>query len=138
MKRSPEIESLVREFYDTMKRGDADGVADLIAQGDTVLGIGTDPTEWWEGHAKVASVWKAQMEAMGGGIELVGGNPRAQESGEVGWFADQVSFLLPDGTQVPTRLTGVAIRDEGRWRLVQSHISIGIPNEEAVGKELPT
>jgi ketosteroid isomerase-like protein len=138
MQRSSEVESLVREFYDAMKRGDSAGLEALIAQGDTVLCIGTDPTEWWEGHAKVASVWKDQMEAMGGGIELVGGDPRGQESGEVGWFADRPSFLLADGTQVPTRLTGVATRDGGRWRLVQAHISIGIPNEEAVGKELPT
>jgi ketosteroid isomerase-like protein len=138
MQRSPEMESVLREFYDGMKRGDAGAVGDLVAAGDEVLCIGTDPVEWWEGHDKTVQVWKEQMDAMGGGIELVGGNPRAYESGDVGWFQDRPSFLLPGGSEVPTRLTGVATRQGGRWKLVQVHISIGIANEEAVGRELPT
>ena len=138
MKRSSGVESMVRDFYDAMKRGDAGALADLVADGDDVLTIGTDPEEWWEGHDRTAAVWKAQIEAMGGSIELVGGNPRAHESGDVGWFADRPSFVLPGGTEVPTRLTGVATREGGRWRLIQAHISMGVSNEEAVGRELPT
>jgi len=39
---------------------------------------------------------------------------------------------------VPTRLTGAAIRESGVWKLIQTHISVGVANEEAIGHELPT
>src|SRR2546429_261504 len=104
MNSSADIESVVREFYDAMKRGDSTAISQLIAPKDEVLFIGTDPGEWWEGHGVATSAMAAQLEAMGGGIELVGGSPSAYESGDVGWFADRPSFRLPDGTDVSTRL----------------------------------
>jgi ketosteroid isomerase-like protein len=138
MQRSSDVESLVREFYDAMRRGDATALGRLIADHDEVLFIGTDPAEWWEGHDTVIATMRDQMEAMGGGIELVGGDPRGFQSGDLGWFADRPSFRLSDGTEVPTRLTGVASRQSDQWRVVHSHISVGVSNEEAVGRDLPT
>lgn len=138
MERSGQIESLVRDMYDAMKRGDAPGVAGLLANDASVLMIGTDPDEWWSGRDRISEVFRDQVEAMGGSIELVGGDPQGYAVGDAGWFADRPAFKLPDGTEVPTRLTGAAIREAGEWKLIQTHISVGVANEEAIGHELPT
>ena len=43
---------------------------------------------------------------------------------------------LPDGTEIPFRITGVYHQENGEWKVVQWHASIGISNEEAIGQEL--
>ena len=50
--------------------------------------------------------------------------------------ADRPKFRLPDGTEIPLRMTFVFVREEGEWKVAQQHISIGVPNEQIVGQEL--
>jgi hypothetical protein len=35
------------------------------------------------------------------------------------------------------RIAGVCNKENGEWKMVQSHASIGIPNSEAFGYALP-
>jgi len=35
-----------------------------------------------------------------------------------------------DGRRVPVRLTAVLHQEDGDWKAVQSHASIGVPNEQ--------
>jgi hypothetical protein len=49
---------------------------------------------------------------------------------------DQPKFRLPDGKEIQARFTTVFHREHGEWRIVQHHVSIGVPNEEAIGKAL--
>jgi hypothetical protein len=44
---------------------------------------------------------------------------------------------MPDDTEITFRFTGVFEREVGDWKLVHSHGSIGVPNEAAIGRELP-
>ncbi len=60
----------------------------------------------------------------------------AFEEGTVGWVADQGTFRMPDGTEVPFRMTVVVHREDGDWKVVQEHASIGVRNEDALGVEL--
>jgi len=137
MERSEVIETLVSKVYEAMKRGDAGAVVSLIATGSASLVIGTDPDEWRSGAEAVKAALKAELDAMGG-IDLVGGQPEGYSVGTVGWFADRPALRLPDGSRVPVRLTGVAVLEGNAWKLVQTHVSVGVPNEEVVGRELPT
>jgi hypothetical protein len=134
MERSAELEQFVSDFYDSLKSGAVDRLDAAVSQ--EVLGIGTDPDEWWEGET-FTKTWKAQMEAMGGTMPIAPGSLVAYREGNVGWFADRPAFDLPGG-QVPFRLTGVAVKEGDDWKIVQVHASIGIPNAESVGVELPT
>jgi len=119
-----------------MRRGDTDLILSLISTEDGLIWIGTDPDEWWTGYGQVAEVFRAQLEALGG-FEIVGEDPRGYHQGDVGWVADHASVRLPDGAEIPIRLTAVARRENTRWRFVQCHASVGITNEQAFGKELP-
>ena len=49
-------------------------------------------------------------------------------AGDTGWFADQVTLVFPAKT-IPLRMTGVAVRQDGTWRLVQLHVSAAVSDE---------
>jgi ketosteroid isomerase-like protein len=136
MERSDELRDLFLGFYEALANGDVAFFDRHFSREADVRGIGTDPQEWWSGP-RVAEVFKEQIEAMGGSMVLKPGDPEAYVEGSVGWVADQATLTLPDGGELPVRFTGVLHREDGEWRFVQSHGSLGVANEESFG-ELPT
>jgi hypothetical protein len=72
---------------------------------------------------------------VGAGITVVPGDTRGYREGDIGWVASRAAFRLPDGTEVPARMTAVFRRESGDWKVVQGHASIGVGNEEATGVE---
>jgi ketosteroid isomerase-like protein len=136
MKRSPELEAMLRRFYTAMAAGDAASIRRMTSREPGVLAIGTDPGEWWSGFDAIVQAFEAQMADWEGGIPIRGGDIEAYSEGTVGWVADRPVLHLPDGTDVTLRLTAVLHIEDGEWKFVQSHASIGVPNEEAVGREL--
>jgi len=131
MNRSPELCDLLARFYEALASGDASFIDRHFSVTDAARGVGTDPAEWWQG-ARVSGAWKEQLEAMGGSMPLVAGDPEAYVEGTVGWAADRPTLQLPGGA-VGVRLTAVFHREEGEWKLVQLHGSLGVPNEQASG-----
>ena len=70
------------------------------------------------------------------GLQFLAGNIQAHSEGSVGWFADQPTLKMADGSEAPARITGVFRREEGAWKLVQFHFSVGVQNEEALSTEV--
>ena len=134
---SAEVKASVLAFYDALG-GDNSALDRLVSSADQALVVGTDPAEWLVGHATITSIIKAQMADMGGGFQFEAGNVQAYREGGIGWAADQPKLNMPDGSSVPMRLTGVFHNEDGGWKAVQLHLSIGVGNEEALGKELTT
>jgi hypothetical protein len=58
--------------------------------------------------------------------------PVGYEEGSLGWVVDQPAFVFPDGSAMQTRCTAVMRQEEGRWKLVHMHLSVGVPDEEVV------
>jgi ketosteroid isomerase-like protein len=135
MQQDAGVRDALKMFYEAFASGDASRVAELIAA-DAVM-IGTDPDEWWTDRDAMMRVWEAQRDATGGELSIRGGDPVAFSDGDVGWAADRPILALPDGSELPFRFTVVFRRENGRWKMVQSHSSIGVPNEDAIGQELP-
>jgi hypothetical protein len=50
----------------------------------------------------------------------------------VGWGVDNPSFVLPDARYLPTRLTAVLHHEDGEWKIVHLHFSVGVPDEQAI------
>jgi ketosteroid isomerase-like protein len=136
MQRVPTLERATRTIFEAMRRGDADAVAELIADEAEVVWIGTDPQEYWHGHDTMVRVFQAQLGATGG-FPIDGVDPVAYGTDDVAWVSDQPSMQLPDGSAMPFRITGVARSEPAGWKFVQFHVSIGVANEDALGSELP-
>jgi ketosteroid isomerase-like protein len=135
MERSSEAEGVLEQIYKALQAGDVDALSGYLDE-DIVL-IGTDPEEWWEGKDDAVRIFRAQAEELGGGFPIEAGQPTAFALGDVAWFANRPAFVV-EGERIPCRHTGVLRRADAGWRLVSSHISIGVANEEAMGEELTT
>jgi hypothetical protein len=135
MERSNELRDLVLRTYEAMASGDVSFYDRRLSRQDGVLIIGSDPNEWWSGYDTITQVFKAQMREMGG-VSCLPGDPQAYSMGDVGWVADRPRFRLPDGTELPVRMSIVFAKEDGEWKVTHQHISVGVPNEKLVGQEL--
>lgn len=131
MKKSNELRNLVLSGYKAMQDGDVGWWERHLSQSGGALMIGTDPNEWWAGYAAIREAVRSQVEGLAG--STIEGDPQAYVEGTVGWYADNIRWKLPNGAVLAARVTGVCTEENGEWKFLQSHFSIGVPNEEAFG-----
>jgi SnoaL-like protein len=130
MRPSEDIRQGILRFYERFSAGDPDGFDAGLARTDGVSVIGTAPEE---GHDNREDWVKAYREGIAAaGLRLEGTAPRGYEEGSVGFGTDRPSFVLPDGSRLPTRLTAVLRREDDDWKVVHLHFSVGVPDEEAI------
>lgn len=132
MTTSNEAADTVRSFYEVMAAGDAEAITRMYSDDARAVLIGSDPGEWWEGGAQIKSALREQLD--GGGLSVRTGAPRVVQTGDVAWFADRPVFVTPDGQEFACRLTGVLHREEGEWRIVHTHASLGVADAEVFGQ----
>jgi adenylate cyclase len=136
MEQSDELRDLTLRFYEAAATGDLPFFERHVSRQEGAVFVGTDPNEWWEGFEAFVEAMRAQSEAMGG-MQIVAGQLQAYQEGGIGWVIDRdASFRLPDGTEIPFRNTVVFRREDGEWKLVHEHASIGIRNEEMFGEDV--
>ncbi len=138
MEQSDELKDLTRRFYEATATGDLSFIERYVSRREGTVFVGTDPGEWWEGVEAFVEAMRAQSEAMGGsGLQIVAGQLQAYREGSVGWAIDRDAlFRLPDGTEVPFRNTIVFLQEDGEWKAVHGHTSIGVRNEEMFGEDV--
>jgi ketosteroid isomerase-like protein len=136
MEQAAELRDVMRRCYDAIARGEAAALEGLFTRGEDVVVIGTDPREWWTGRERAVGTFTTQVREMGGQLQAAPGELRAGAEGAVGWVADNPTFRLADGTELPLRITAVFRREDGAWRCAQWHASMGVSNEEAIGQDL--
>jgi ketosteroid isomerase-like protein len=138
MEHSEELRDLTLRFYKASATGDLSFFDRHVSRQEGAEFIGTDSNEWWEGLEALREAARTQSEAIeGGGLQIVGGQLQAYSEGNVGWVIDRnASFRLPDSTQIPFRNTGVFRREDGEWKLVHGHTSIGVRSEELFGEDV--
>jgi len=128
MDRSPDVERLAVAWLAGMKAGDAAAVAGLFAEHEATTVIGNGADQWFTGDAYTG---RRLRDSLGehGGIPFEPGSLTGWAAGEVGWFAGQMTIVFP-ATTIPLRMTGVAVRQDGAWRLVQLHVSAAVSDED--------
>lgn len=126
MSPSTEIRDTMLEFYRRMLAGEAEAANDLISRDPAMIFIGS-AGEWLDDQATL----RAGTQVPGEGVEA-GPNPIGFANGDVGWFADQPSWLFADGSRAEMRLSAVLQREAAGWRIVHVHMSIAVPDNECV------
>jgi len=122
------MRALCGELFDAHQRLDPEAIKQLYAAQPNGI-------YFWErdlayDFTRVAKTIDAIATSVTG-LALTPGEFRAGGSGKIGWFA--VTFhadrTLPDGRTFPVdgRLTTIAAKFEGRWRIVHDHASIPMP-----------
>jgi hypothetical protein len=131
-----EDEELKQLYLDVTNENSKDAERRYRSNDPGTIGIGTDPDEWTEGPEQAARL--DDVLAQEGADTIVarpGANPRAFSEGSVGWVVDRGAFVLPNGEERPFRLTLVVHREDDTWKVVHSHTSFGVPNDETPSME---
>jgi hypothetical protein len=129
IERSPEVEQSMREAFAMMQRGDIEGLVARTSSQPGVMMIGSDPTEWYAGREAIEGMAR---DAAAGGSDMPTSaldEIEGYRDGDLG-FANIRGTWSMGGSSVPFRLTTVVHLEDGAWKAVQSHASIGVPNEE--------
>ncbi len=134
MRRSAGVEAIIEQLYDVMRGCDPKEVEQLLSE-DLTVAIGTDEEEWETGHAAAVAGFLTQTQTVGV-LTVRAGSPRGYSDGLFGWFEDRALVTFPDGESAAIRVTGVVRHQNGRWRLVQLHTSVGLPNAD-FGLDVP-
>jgi hypothetical protein len=117
-------------FYERFSAGDPDAFADGISEAPGVSVIGSGPDEGHDDRADWIAAYEQGVAAAG--LRLEGDDPRGYEEGSLGWGIDRPAFVLPDGGRLPTRLTAVLRHEDGEWKVVHLHFSVGVPDQDAI------
>ena len=131
MERSDELRDLMLATFEAYSSGDTSSIDRLVSHQDGVRLIGSDPNEWFEGE-QVVEVLKQEMQD---NIVRVSspGEVEAFVEGTVGWASSRPTWTLENGREVSTRWTAVFRQEDGEWKMVQAHTSVGVPNEDLFG-----
>jgi ketosteroid isomerase-like protein len=127
--RSPEIEEMTRDTIEAMARSDIGVIERRTSRDGCVLSIGSDASEWAEGFEEIMRLFRESTPEGEMGVRAGLSEVKAFREGSVGWVAARGWFEI-DGNRVPVRLTGVLHQEDGEWKAVQNHASIGVPNEQ--------
>jgi SnoaL-like protein len=108
---------------------------DALSADPGVLIIGSDPAEWWDRPDDLRRAVETQSEELQG-LTVTVSHSEGWVEGGIGWAAARADVALAEGQSVGLRITATLARRNGGWKIVQAHISVGVANEEVVGKEL--
>ena len=138
MDRSSKVKEAMLHFYDHASTGNVHGIENLFTRQPGLIGIGTDPKEYWVGYETCVRMMRTQIQELGGQMPIKAGDIQALAEGTVGWVADRATCPLPDGSSIPLRITAVFHQEGSEWKMVQLHCSVGAANADVLGKELTT
>lgn len=125
---------MVRRWFEALRQRDFETAAALFHRGEHGRYIGSDEHEWWRGIGFVDAYPQHQNELPEFTIDLE--EIEAYESGPVGWAAIKTRSVFGQEQPCSLRATFVFALDSGFWRIVQSHLSVAVPNTQVLGVEM--
>jgi ketosteroid isomerase-like protein len=125
-----EVRKVIEETLKALNAGDAARLRSMLSERFDGAHIGTDAEEWETSKQIVDAV-----AAAGGAddIQAVADDVDIHILGDVAWAEGHGRFTRAGGGEWPARMTSVLIRENGQWKFVQSHASIGVPNADIFG-----
>jgi len=121
-----EVRTAVGELIDAQNAGDAERLRSLLSERPDATHIGTDAGEWWTSK----ELFDAAAAGDDGDIQVVTDDLHVHVQGDVAWVEGRGRFTNRSGGETPVRMTGVLVREHGRWAMAQSHASIAVPNAD--------
>lgn len=133
MEASTELCDIIVGWFDSVARGDTSWLDRHISHQDSVRLIGTDSSEWLAG-ARAAQFLREEVGAIGGQVRVAHGEVEAYREGGVGWGVARPTITLPNGQSFSPRWSAVFHQENGDWKAVQVHASVGLANEQLFGE----
>lgn len=128
MSNDPQIEMEVKSFFNKFvnaySKEDIERYLNLFSQDENLVMLGT-AEKWlgWEEYHNAPAQEKERFEEISLSYDWL----KIGSHGSVAWIASEVKVTLKVGVEImtiPARLTGVLIKKEDQWKIVQGHISV--------------
>ena len=125
-----EVRAVLDELIEAQNAGDVERVRSLLSERPDAVHVGTDEQEWWTSRQFVDDIAAADG---GDDIRAVADDIDVHVQGDVAWAEGRGRFTSTGGDERPVRMTAVLAREDGQWKVVQSHASIGVANADLFG-----
>ena len=132
MQPSPEIEAIIRDWFAAVANADPSWLDRHLSTDAKLRIIGTDPAEWLQGK-QAQELLHADLAALGGNASFFVQQSEGYAEGDIGWGAAAFTITLPNELQISPRWSAVFHREDGQWKAVQIHASVGVTNEQLFG-----
>jgi len=136
MKKSAEVESVVRRFLEARVTMDIEAMRSLHSDSEFLRLIATDDV-WLQGHSAVlpagGSVGDPEDWAIKDSNIL---RIEAFDEGAVAWAAAEQERTLVSGFTFTLRMTMVLRLESSIWRVIQLHFSTAVPDDESIFKPI--
>jgi hypothetical protein len=126
VRRSEEARDALVRFCQSLSEGDVASFDELVSLEAPTLVVGSAPGEWLTDRDRLRFPFEVE------GMRLETRDPVGYAEGSLGWVVDRTSFFFPDGSVMQSRLTAIMRREDGRWKVVHMHHSVGVPEGEVV------
>lgn len=127
MQKSPAAREALLRFYEAFTAavpGDMESFDRVFTREPDLMIIGSAYHEWVVGRDTGTKAWGAE------GIGIEPGDPVGWQQDSVAWAADRPSFVFGD-VRIPIRILAVMLKEEGAYKIVNAHFSVGVPDEVA-------
>ena len=119
-----EVKAFFKEFVEAYPKDDLDRYLNLFLQDENLVMFGTGE-KWlgWENYKNAP----AEDKERHGEISLTYDWLTINSHGTIAWIAAEVNVNVKvegEWRSIPARLTGVLREIEGKWKIVQGHISV--------------
>jgi hypothetical protein len=126
MEESADVRAAWSEFCERLSAGDVASFDRFVSSHPATVVIGTAPGEIVRERERLRHGFEVE------GVGLTPGDPVAFAEGSLTWLVDEPAFSFPGGSTMQTRFTVVLRREDGRWKVLHMHASVGVPDEEVV------
>lgn len=135
MHKDEGLRHVIEGWFDAVAQGDAAFLDQHMSSDPNMCLVGTDPDEMLHGQA-AHDFMKREAGALKDRVKIRIKDCEAYSDGDYGWgLATPEIEVAPDRKKV-TRWSGVFHRENGDWKLVQLHSSLGVDNAEAFGEDV--
>jgi ketosteroid isomerase-like protein len=134
-----EVTQVLARIVDAARRRDVEGAVALFADDPDVFLYGTGVDEARKGRAEIRTQIERDLSQSDAWSWTLG-QQSISSAGAVAWTAGDVVIRVVVGDRtldVPHRLTTVLERRDGKWLVLQMHLSIA-NGAQAIGRSFPT
>ena len=135
IEKSPELEAVTRRLWRIFASGSVEALPNLVSAHPDVRIIFSADDNWVAGSDRLLPLLAERSTRMN--IERWEMDRiEAFEVGDFGWAACSVTVFFSSGGSSSFRNTISFVMEDGVWKAVQMHTSVGVPDEETFGYEL--
>lgn len=132
-----ELSLRIRDWYYAASEGQAEAFLNFFLKDDKTVYFGTDPGELWYGYYEIETNILDNFRKYGTWT-IMSKNLVIEQYGDVAIFTDDVELSVrhhENSIAEEARVSGALIRSDGEWKIVQVHLSFGIPNKKLLPDE---